>query len=41
MSVKRALDPGIAFVLGVPFFACNLDDARQSLSYANSDLRKI
>lgn len=38
---KRAIDKGVAFVPGVPFFATNPDTATLRLSFATSDEQKI
>jgi DNA-binding transcriptional MocR family regulator len=38
---KRAIDKGVAFVPGAPFFASNPDHATLRLSFATADVAKI
>ena len=38
---KRAIEQGVAFVPGAPFFATNVDKATFRLSFATADLEKI
>jgi 2-aminoadipate transaminase len=38
---KRAIDQGVAFIPGAPFFATNLDRAALRFSFATADLEKI
>ncbi len=38
---KRAIEQGVAFVPGAPFFATNVDRATFRLSFATADLEKI
>jgi DNA-binding transcriptional MocR family regulator len=38
---KRAIDQGVAFVPGAPFYAANPDKASFRLSFATADVGKI
>jgi 2-aminoadipate transaminase len=38
---KRAIEEGVAFVPGVPFYASNPDAATLRLSFATADVAKI
>jgi 2-aminoadipate transaminase len=38
---KRAIDKGVAFVPGAPFYATNPDPATLRLSFATADVDKI
>ena len=38
---KRAIEKGVAFVPGAPFFATNADRATFRLSFATADVEKI
>ena len=38
---KRAIEQGVAFVPGAPFFATNADKATFRLSFATADIDKI
>jgi DNA-binding transcriptional MocR family regulator len=38
---KRAIDKGVAFVPGVPFYAANPDPATFRLSFATADVARI
>ena len=40
-DTRRAIDQGVAFVPGVPFFCANPDVATLRLSFATADVAKI